>query len=101
MYFAKWFLEFFYLQRGCRPGDPISPYLFILCAEVLSLMMRKEIAIKGIDINDKTVLLSQYADDTQIFLHGSETSLLATLCILKKFYLMSGLKINEDKTKVL
>ena len=76
--------EFFYLQRGCRQGDPISPYLFILCAEVLSLMMRKEIAIKGIDRNDKTFLLSQYADDTQIFLNGSETSLLATLGILKK-----------------
>ena len=64
-------------------------------------MMRKEIAIKGIDINDKTFLLSQYADDTQIFLNGSETSLLATLGILKKFYLTSGLKINEDKTKAL
>ena len=63
--------------------------------------MRKEIAIKGIDINDKTFLLSQYADDTQIFLNGSETSLLATLGILKKFYLMSGLKINEDKIKAL
>ena len=50
-------------------------------------MMRKEIAIKGIDINDKTFLLSQYADDTQIILNGSETSLLATLGILKKVLL--------------
>ena len=33
-------------------------------------MMRKEIAIKGIDINDKNFLLSQYANDTQIFLMG-------------------------------
>ena len=49
--------------------------------------MRKEIAIKGIDINDQTFLLSQYADDTQIFLNGSETSLLATLGILKKILL--------------
>ena len=49
--------------------------------------MRKEIAIKGIDLNDKTFLLSQYADDTQIILNGSETSLLATLDILKKVLL--------------
>ena len=90
MYFAKWFLVrfFFYLQRGCRHGDPISPCLFILCAEVLSIMMRKENAIKGIDVDNKSFLLSQYADDTQIFLNGSETSLLATLGILKKFCFM-------------
>ena len=71
--------DFFYLQRGCRQGDPISPYLFILRAEVLSIMMRKENAIKGTDIDNKSFLLSQYADGTQIFLHRSETSLLATL----------------------
>ena len=42
-------------------------------------MLRKEITIKGIDINEKTFLLSQYTDDTQIYLNGSKTSLIATL----------------------
>ena len=27
--------EFFNLKRGCGQGDPISPYIFILCAEIL------------------------------------------------------------------
>ena len=93
--------DFFYLQRGCRQGDPISPYIFILCAEVLSIMIRKEKSVKGININNILFKLSQYADDTQIFLDGTESSLRATLQILDKFYKMSGLKINKEKTKAL
>ena len=62
-------------------------------------MLRKEESVKGIHINKKLFLLSQYADDTQIFLDGSVSSLRSTLSILHKFYEISGLKINEEKTK--
>ena len=50
--------------------------MFIICAEVLShIMIKKDIHINGVCINNKELTLSQYADDTQIFLDGTEGSL--------------------------
>ena len=93
--------DFLRLKRGCRQGDPISPYIFILCAEILGQMLRNNENIKGININNREFLLSQYADDTQVFLDGSEKSLSEALLNLDLFHKMSGLKINVEKTKVI
>lgn len=102
MYYSNGFIpEFFNLRKGCRQGDPISPYVFILCAEILGKMVRDSKSIKGIKINEKEFRLSQYADDTQIFLDGTEKSLKETLNIMKTFYIMSGLKINVEKTRAI
>ena len=59
--------DFFYLKWGCRQGDPISPYIFILCGEILGKMIRNNNDIHGIIIDNKEYKISQYADDTQLF----------------------------------
>ena len=89
------------LSRGCRQGDPISPYLFVICAEVLSHVIRENPDIKGIKIGDTEIKLSQYADDTTIFLSEDKNSLRSVLDVLRWFNKISGLAINKDKTKVI
>ena len=89
--------DFLQLKRGCRQGDPLSPYIFILYAEILAKLIRKNQTLKGIIINGKEFRLSQYADDTQMFLDGTEKSLKETLSILNLYYNMSGLKIILKK----
>jgi hypothetical protein len=77
--------DWFYVHRGCRQGDPLSPYLFILCAEILSLLIKNDNNITGIKINNQEFRISQYADGTSLLLDGAEKSLLNAMKILK-FY---------------
>ena len=93
--------DWFCLQRGCRQVDPLSPYLFILCAEILAALIRNDKDIKGIQILKTTFVISQYADDTTMILDGSKTSLERCLQVLKLYADTSGLCINVDKTKVI
>ena len=64
-------------------------------------MIKKDINIKGVNINNKEFTLSQYADDTKLFLDGKEVSLRKTLQKLNSFYIISGLKINIEKTRAI
>ena len=94
--------EPFPLQWGCRQGDPISQYLFILCSEFLTLAIKNNRNIEGITVyNRKEHKMNLYADDTSIFLKATEQNLRNHLETLQWFYQISGLKINISKTKVI
>ena len=90
--------EWFVLQRGTRQGDPLSPYLFLICAEIMANMIRQNPSIHGLNIFDEEILLSQYADDTTFFLDGTRECFCACITTLHHFASLSGLTINYDKS---
>ena len=78
-----------------------TPYVFMLCAEILSHVIREKRDIKGIVRYDREVKLSQYADDTTIYLSGDREGLCGAMRVLEWFRKISGLAINKDKTSVM
>ena len=90
----------FGVQRGCRQGDPVSPYFYLICAEILSLMIRNNSNIKGIKLKEFETLIKLFADDTTLYLDGSERSFEEAVRTLDTFAAISGLNINNDKTQV-
>lgn len=85
------------LERGCRQGDPVSCYFFIIGAEVLANRIRQNDNIVGIKIRQATVKMIQYADDTTFFLSGSEKGLRTVFDELGWFAKYSGLRPNVSK----
>ena len=92
------FLDFFKIGRGCRQGDPVSSYIFLICVEIMATMIRENKEIRGIYIKNKEYKLLQYADDTALLLDGSEKSLKNALSIVDQFSKFSCLKPNYTKT---
>ena len=86
MYTPKWLYVrlVFILNEVVDKGIRYHHIFFILCAEILGKMIRNNKDIKGIHINNKEFKLSQYADDTQLLLDGSEISLKEALLTLKQ-----------------
>ena len=56
------------LHRGVRQGDPLSPYLFIIAADILARTITKDHHIKGFKINSTEIKMTQYADDLTLLL---------------------------------
>ncbi|GKU88310.1 hypothetical protein SLEP1_g2593 [Rubroshorea leprosula] len=95
----------FEVGKGLRQGDPLSLFLFLMIAEGLqSLVQRaeKEGMMHGIEIGKKGLSLSllQFADDTVIMGRADTENIRTVKDILKWFELMSGLRINFNKSSI-
>lgn len=93
---------YFRSTRGLRQGDPLSPYLFVMAMNCISLLLDKAAADGefGYHYHCRESKLTHlcFADDLLIFCDGSPESVKNILQVLKNLSLKSGLSVNISKT---
>lgn len=90
-------------DKGLRQGDPLSPFLFILCANVLSLMLlraEEHREIEGIRYARTGPMISHlmYADDTVLFFKEDQSSCEKVKKVLHDYCNLAGQKMNFEKS---
>jgi hypothetical protein len=98
-------LKEFKPTRGIRQGDPISPYLFLLCAEGLSCMLKGEQInqdVQGIQISQTAPKINHllFADDCLLFFKADARNAQAVQESLTKYCQASGQKVNLAKSSI-
>ena len=92
-------------ERGIRQGDPLSPYIFIICGEVLSGLCKKAQdsgQLPGLRIarNSPKINHLLFANDTMFFTNSDSHSCSSLVDILQKYESASGQMINVLKSSI-
>ncbi|KAK3225473.1 hypothetical protein Dsin_005335 [Dipteronia sinensis] len=90
-------------SRGLRQGDPLSPYLFLICVEGLSSLIHKALSskkISGFKCSRKGPNISHlfFADDNLIFTKADDNNCLEVRKVLETYSSASGQLVNYGKS---
>ena len=93
----------FRCKRGVRQGDPLSPLIFVLIADLLQTIFNEAMQNDLIraPLNSQACPdfpVVQYADDTILFIQACPTQLQHVKSLLLHFAEYSGLKVNYGKS---
>ncbi|KAL9668408.1 hypothetical protein QQ045_002789 [Rhodiola kirilowii] len=91
--------------RGLRQGDPLSPYLFLLCTELLNFKMEQVAGrkkISGIQIYRKAPTITHllFADDSIFFVKADRDEVSSLKDVFSQYEGVSGQRINFEKSEV-
>ena len=89
------------IKRGVCQDRPLSPYLFILCAETITLKVNRSSVINGVVNGDCGKRILHDADCTTLLLDDARNSLSRIVDILESLRADSGLKMNSSKSHLL
>ncbi|XP_074314592.1 uncharacterized protein LOC141649814 [Silene latifolia] len=98
-------LRQFQPKCGLRQGDPLSPFLFILCMEVLSHNIggaERDGILNGISLGRNSISISHlfFADDSVFFLKDKHDAFSRLKKILDDYCIASGQVINMMKSGI-
>ena len=78
-------LKAFPLRSGTRQGCPLSPLLLNIVLEVLTMAIREEKEIKGIQIGKEEVKLSLFSDDMILYVDNPKDATRKLLELINEF----------------
>lgn len=92
-------------ERGIRQIGPLSSYLFLICMEGFSALIRdyeSKKLIKGLWVARDAPYLSHlfFVDDTYMFCGATADDADQIISMLRLFEQASGQKVNEEKSSV-